>query len=417
MLDYGALPPETNSARMYAGPGSGPMMAAAAAWDALAAELGSAAATYGSVVSGLTSEEWLGPASATMAASVSPYVEWMYITAGLTKQAAAQAKAAAAAYEAAFAGTVPPQLVATNRTQLASLVATNVLGQNTPAIAATEAHYGQMWAQDAAAMYGYAGNSAAASKVKSFGDAPETTNPAGQASQAAASTNAEASSMSQLNSAIPQTLNGLASPAQSTPSSPDLGEIIGPLFGTDDGSGLSLNSQLWNTIASTGFMDPGGTAEGLSGLATLGFLARSMEAGPAALMGAGTGAPGSTLASSAVGGLGAGAPAGMAGVGASASTGVAGVGGAPVSATLAHSGSVGGLSVPQSWAGAAPGPSTVGTPLTGTTMTAAPQGGVPQGGSPGMPGMPMSGLGNGFGNAVPKYGFRPTMIARPPAAG
>ncbi|MCV7394002.1 PPE domain-containing protein, partial [Mycobacterium paraseoulense] len=40
MFDFGALPPEINSGRMYAGPGSGPMMVAAAAWDVLAAELG-----------------------------------------------------------------------------------------------------------------------------------------------------------------------------------------------------------------------------------------------------------------------------------------------------------------------------------------------------------------------------------------
>ena len=43
-----------------------------------------------------------------------------------------------------------------------------LLGQNTPAIAATEAQYAEMWAQDAAAMYGYAGSSAAASQLTSF---------------------------------------------------------------------------------------------------------------------------------------------------------------------------------------------------------------------------------------------------------
>ena len=53
-------------------------------------------------------------------------------------------------------------MIAANRTQLASLVATNIFGQNTPAIAANEAQYGEMWAQDATAMYGYAANSAAA---------------------------------------------------------------------------------------------------------------------------------------------------------------------------------------------------------------------------------------------------------------
>ncbi|WP_157011720.1 PPE domain-containing protein, partial [Mycobacterium celatum] len=65
-MDFGLLPPEVNSARMYAGAGSGPMMAAASAWNALAAELSSTAAAYESVITGLTSEEWLGPASASM---------------------------------------------------------------------------------------------------------------------------------------------------------------------------------------------------------------------------------------------------------------------------------------------------------------------------------------------------------------
>ena len=49
------------------------------------------------------------------------------------------------------------------------------LGQNTPAIATTEAHYAEMWAQDAAAMYGYAGSSAAASTLTPFADPPATT--------------------------------------------------------------------------------------------------------------------------------------------------------------------------------------------------------------------------------------------------
>ncbi|HEU4360054.1 MAG TPA: PPE family protein, partial [Mycobacterium sp.] len=155
-MDYGALPPEINSGRMYAGAGSAPMMAAASAWRGLAAELTSAATSWDSVVAQLTGEEWLGSASASMTAAAAPYIGWMNATAGQAEQAASQATAAAAAFEAAHAATVPPPVIATNRTQLAALVATNILGQNTAAIAANEAHYGQMWAQDAAAMYGYA---------------------------------------------------------------------------------------------------------------------------------------------------------------------------------------------------------------------------------------------------------------------
>jgi hypothetical protein len=63
-MDFGALPPEINSARMYSGPGSAPLLAAASAWTGLAAELHSAAVSYASVVSALAGDMWLGPASA-----------------------------------------------------------------------------------------------------------------------------------------------------------------------------------------------------------------------------------------------------------------------------------------------------------------------------------------------------------------
>ncbi|WP_156657441.1 PPE domain-containing protein, partial [Mycobacterium kyorinense] len=50
-MDYGALPPEVNSGRMYAGAGAGPMLAAAAAWDVLATDLYTTASCYGSAIS------------------------------------------------------------------------------------------------------------------------------------------------------------------------------------------------------------------------------------------------------------------------------------------------------------------------------------------------------------------------------
>ena len=76
--------------------------------------------------------------------------------------AAGQAKAAAGAFEAARAAIVHPAVVSANRTQLVSLVTSNLFGQNAPAIAATEAHYEQMWAQDVAAMAGYHADASAA---------------------------------------------------------------------------------------------------------------------------------------------------------------------------------------------------------------------------------------------------------------
>ena len=107
-MDFAMLPPEINSGRMYAGPGSGSLQAAGTAWNALAAELRSAATSYGSIVSELTDESWTGPASAAMASAAAPYVAWINSTAAEAEQTATQLGAAAAAYQTAFAMTVPP---------------------------------------------------------------------------------------------------------------------------------------------------------------------------------------------------------------------------------------------------------------------------------------------------------------------
>lgn len=141
MIDYGALPPEINSARMYAGAGSGPILAAAGAWDVLSQELTMTAAAVDMTIADLTTGPWRGPSATAMVAAAVPFTTWFKVTAAQAEQAAVQAKAAAAAFEAAFAMTVPPQAVLANRAQLLTLVATNFFGQNTPAIAATEAHY------------------------------------------------------------------------------------------------------------------------------------------------------------------------------------------------------------------------------------------------------------------------------------
>ncbi|MEZ0353830.1 PPE domain-containing protein [Mycobacterium sp. pR1184] len=189
-MDFATLPPEVTSGLMYSGPGSGPMLAAAQAWEDLAAQLYSSANAYQSVVSELAAGPWLGPSSVTMAAAAASYVAWMSRTAAQADQTAGQAMAAVAAYESAFAATVPPPEVAANRSLLMSLIATNLLGQNTPAIAATEAQYGEMWAQDAAAMYGYAGSTAAATQLTPFTAPRQNTNTSGTASQVDAVTQA-----------------------------------------------------------------------------------------------------------------------------------------------------------------------------------------------------------------------------------
>jgi PPE-repeat protein len=416
-MDFAALPPEVNSGLMYAGPGSGPMIAAATSWDRLATEVSSAASDYGSVVSNLTSGPWRGPASASMAAAAAPYVSWMSATAEQAEQAAGQAKAAAGAYETAFASTVPPSVIAANRTLLASLISTNILGQNTPAIAATETHYAEMWAQDAAAMYGYAGSSATASTLTPFAAPPVTTTATGSAAQAATVTQATGTgtqtTVSQLATAVPAALQALAAPATSTSSGLESGlmNVLNFLTGNGSGtgmsavfndlfssSGLGLNSSIWNTIFSSGFYMPGnwiGTLSEIPGLLGTGSAAEAVgdaagaAAGAAAADGLGGALAGPAMA---VGELG-------------------GVGGA-VSAALGRGTALGALAVPPSWNAVAPVTSPLAPMLGGAPLSA------PPAVAAGMPGMPFANAaGNHVNGVTPKYGFRPMVVAHPPAAG
>lgn len=167
--NFAVLPPEVNSARVFAGAGSAPMLAAAAAWDDLASELHCAAMSFGSVTSGLVVGWWQGSASAAMVDAAASYIGWLSTSAAHAEGAAGLARAAVSVFEEALAATVHPAMVAANRAQVASLVASNLFGQNAPAIAALESLYECMWAQDAAAMAGYyVGASAVATQLASW---------------------------------------------------------------------------------------------------------------------------------------------------------------------------------------------------------------------------------------------------------
>jgi len=393
---------------MYFGPGSAPMLAAAAAWDGVADELRTTASTYQSVISELTDEGWLGPASASMAAAVAPYVTWMGVTGVQAEQTAANAAAAARAFEAAFVMTVSPTEVAANRAQLSALVATNFLGVNTPAIAATEAQYGEMWAQDAAAMYGYAASSASASVLKPFSQPAQVTNPAALVDQAAAvlqSTGTSAASatqatLAQVTAALPTALQSLASPLTTLQAS-----ALWPF----------LDSNFVNGFVSAGYVNPG-VIEPAVTAAMADINAVSVAAQPEATalppMGAGSGNANWVPL----------APFGSVGLPASPGgwpIGTAGVPGVDLdgfSAGTNQAAMVGRLSVPKSWTAAIQVANHSGAALPGGgwTGTALPES---SSGVPGMPGIPaVSTAAHHFGSG-PRYGFRPTVMARPPAAG
>jgi PPE-repeat protein len=398
VLDFAMLPPEVNSARMYSGAGSASILAAASAWKGVAAELRSTALSYGAVLSALTDEEWQGPASAAMADAAAPYVAWMNTTAVQAEQAASQAEAAAAAYETAFAATVPPPEIAANRARLVSLVSTNFLGLNTPAIAATEAQYGEMWGQDAAAMYGYAGSSAVASQLTMFGPPQPIVNPAATTAQSAAMTQAAATSagtgqsaVSKLMTSVPGTLQSLAAPAASTGSAPAAtgGGGLDDLLNSPIWNNFGPDANIWNTIFSSGF-----------------YMPSNFVGSAADFVGLGQGA-GGAAAGAAEGA--AGAAAGLAQATTTAPLSSLGAVGNAVSAGLGAAPQVGGLTVPASWTGAAPQMSSA---INATPMVA-----PPPAVAAGMPGVPMGGMsGRGFRN-VPQYGFKPNFVTRPPSAG
>ncbi|MBV9721248.1 MAG: PPE family protein [Mycobacterium sp.] len=407
MIDYAVLPPEINSARMYSGAGSVPMLTASAAWNQLAAEMRSAAVSYSSVITNLTSGSWQGPASASMASAAAPYAAWMNTTAAQAEQTAAQAQAAATAYESAFSMTVPPAAITANRTQLASLVGDNVLGQNTPAIAATEAQYGEMWAQDAAAMYGYTSSSAAASQLTPFSQPAQTTSASGLAAQTAAV--AQASGTSAGTAASTSSSNGLSwldgiTADNSNTSTTGLAGLLNDLDGSNGSLlGSFLNNgtvaNLSNAFTTSGLLNP--TAM-LDTVTCFGYLFPSMAGGGLAAN---------------VSGLTAGLGSGTAGLG---SAGLRGLG-AAVSAGIGQGTPLGALSVPKAWSAAAPGFTGIATALPGASALTPALGATPlvaPSGAVGMPGVPLGGLVMADHEMdEPMYGFRPTVMARPPAAG
>jgi PPE-repeat protein len=185
-MSFSLFPPEVNSALMFTGAGAGPLMAASTTWNELAADLESTATQYQTLVTNLVTGSWLGPSSAQMAAAVQPYIAWLQGTAATAAQTGAQAEAAAGAYQTAYASMVPLPEIAANRALLAELVSNNFLGQNTGAIATTEANYLDMWIQDALGMDTYQVNSQAATTLPAQVAAPQVASGATPAAAVAA---------------------------------------------------------------------------------------------------------------------------------------------------------------------------------------------------------------------------------------
>lgn len=248
-------------------------------------------------------------------------------------------------------------------------------------------------------MYGYASSEAAASTLTPFRQPAQTTNPAGVAGQAAAvaqSTGTTAgsgtqSTLSELMSALPTALQGLASPLASNP-------VL-----------QFLNSNFFNGFSSGGYVNPGIITPAVTAaMSDINSLQAPALAAPVTPPGGGYSIPAFTRSME--------IPASTRLVSAHMTAGLPGLGG--VSAVAGRGAFVGRLSVPQGWTAATEVTNHAGTALPGGGWTATAVGGPDApAGMPGVPGMPAAGrFGYSFGNG-PRYGFRPTIMAQPPAAG
>jgi PPE-repeat protein len=398
------FPPEITSAQIYAGPGSASFMGAAAAWNAVAAEMSSGALGLNQVITELSGEEWLGPASAAMAAAAQPYLEWMTTTGAQAEEAAAQAQSAAAAYETVLGSITPPPYIALNRTELAQATATNVLGQNNNVIAQLEAQYQEFWATNTAAMFNYANQSAAATKLTSFGNAPNVANPAAASTQAAATSTTSAAS---IQTTLQKSLNEIQTA---------LGQLSTPA-GTANlvkqiGAENPLLTQAWFLLTGSSTLPSslGALVNGYSPYASLFYNTEGLP-----YFSVGMGNFGVQIAKTTGALTGAAAPAaaavpkGLPGLG-----GLLG-GGAGAAAHLGSATSIGKLSVPATWAGNVQAVAPHATAIPVSSVSAAPEAGGP---SNLLGGMPLAGVGSGAGSGTgPRYGFRPTVMARPPLGG
>jgi PPE-repeat protein len=311
--------------------------------------------------------------------------------------------------------TVPPPVIAANRVLLMTLIATNFFGQNTPAIAATEAQYMEMWAQDAAAMYGYAASSALATQLAQFSDPPNTTTPAAAGGQSAAVAQATATpagdSAQTITATIPQLLSGAAAPAQQAAASPAASTLPWP---------LSLVQDTITNLLTQGLPTPTNNWLGLAPGQYTAIIKQTLQA----YFGLGVGNFGWSIGQQTFNGP----------LGSTAGSGGAwfptpqfsalGAGGwaAPhaahgVSATLSSGARIGGLSVPVSWTGAPGTTEGAATKLVSTSVLGGEPGGKPPMNAA-LGGMPVGArAAQRTGNMGVRYGVRYNVLTRPPSAG
>jgi PPE-repeat protein len=241
---------------------------------------------------------------------------------------------------------------------------------------ATEAHYAEMWAQDAAAMYAYAASSASAGTLTPMTPPAPTANPAGLVVQAAAVAHA---------GAVTGTQAGLIQTISSLPNA--VAALASPLAAAAVPSSILSNTFVQNAINGTVNVTAWWVMNTISNAVLLSHMMSTAAATPAAFAGAQSVASGVGVAGS------------------------ANFVGAPVLAGLGQASTVGGLSVPATWSAA--------TPAVGSEASLAASGWAPAPDAAEEAGMPavaplaaVGSAGRSLAFGGPRYGFKPTVMPK-----
>jgi len=179
--DAAAHPPEVNYYTLIAGDHAASATAAAAGHQVLAQMLAAEIAAMGANTAATATAGWHGAGGTAMTMSATEFMAVMSLAVAWFEEASVSAGEIVSAYHLAETSMIPGPVCETNLTTTAALVASNILGQNTPAIVALVAEYQEFWIQNASVASTYQAAVSAALGVLATPPpiAPMAPNPAG----------------------------------------------------------------------------------------------------------------------------------------------------------------------------------------------------------------------------------------------
>jgi PPE-repeat protein len=169
---------ETISTWLWSGPGSSTFHSAATALQDMVTQI--TGVLGGNQVNGTALfASWASPTGEKAVSANAPYQAWLTNAGQQIATAATQIHAAGAAFDAAKQMTPTPAQFAMNNAQFAMLVATNILGQNTPAIIANRVEYAMYTTMAVSAYHLYSAESAStAGALQPLSPPPTSATPA-----------------------------------------------------------------------------------------------------------------------------------------------------------------------------------------------------------------------------------------------